>query len=152
METERHSALQQTMPNWLLKCTEDYLVPIYDRLRAQLLQHKVLHAMRPHFKSCTKKAKSHRAKVICGCIGQAEIQIIRSCYMNTILTEKRNGQRIFSKVFTVICIQTAIRDYHSLPREISVFGCWAYARVKFDVALKGLPKKHERGSLSWRAK
>ncbi len=35
---------RQTMSNWSLRCTEDYLVPIYDRLHERLLQHEVLHA------------------------------------------------------------------------------------------------------------
>ena len=38
VEPEWYSALsRQTMSNWLIKCTEDYLVPIYDRLHKQLL-------------------------------------------------------------------------------------------------------------------
>ncbi len=37
--------------------------------------------------------------------------------------------------------------YHSLPEEITVVGCWAHARRKFDEAVKSLPKgKAKSGS------
>lgn len=32
------------MSNWLIKCTEDYLVPVYNVLKKRLVQHTVLHA------------------------------------------------------------------------------------------------------------
>jgi transposase len=35
---------RQTMSNWLLKCAEDYLVPIYDRMHELPLGREVLHA------------------------------------------------------------------------------------------------------------
>ena len=35
---------RQTMSNWLIKCTEDYLAPVYNVLKVQLLQYTVLHA------------------------------------------------------------------------------------------------------------
>lgn len=34
---------RQTMSNWLLKATEDWLQPIYDVLHRKLYQEKVLH-------------------------------------------------------------------------------------------------------------
>ena len=42
--------------------------------------------------------------------------------------------------------------YHRLQHEITVVGCWAHARRKFDKALKGLPEKARADSLSMRAK
>ena len=35
---------RQTMSNWLLRSTEDWLSPIYDELHRQLLGHDLLHA------------------------------------------------------------------------------------------------------------
>lgn len=35
---------RQTMSNWLLRCAEDWLKPIYDRLRQLLCKGEVLHA------------------------------------------------------------------------------------------------------------
>jgi transposase len=35
---------RQTMSNWLLKCTYDYLMPIYGRLHERLVHYEVLHA------------------------------------------------------------------------------------------------------------
>jgi len=36
--------------------------------------------------------------------------------------------------------------YHSLGSGITVVGCWAHARRKFDEALKSLPEKEREGS------
>ena len=36
--------------------------------------------------------------------------------------------------------------YHSLSDEITVVGCWAHARRKFDEAMKSLPKGKARSS------
>ena len=36
--------------------------------------------------------------------------------------------------------------YHSLPEGITVVGCWAHARRKFDEAVKSLPKGKAKGS------
>lgn len=36
--------------------------------------------------------------------------------------------------------------YHSLPEEITVVGCWAHLRRKFDEAVKSLPKGKAKGS------
>ena len=38
------------------------------------------------------------------------------------------------------------QGYHSLPEDITVVGCWAHARRKFDEAVKSLPKGKAKGS------
>ena len=42
--------------------------------------------------------------------------------------------------------------YHSLPENITVVGCWAHMRRKFDEALKSLPEKDREGSGAMRGK
>lgn len=38
------------------------------------------------------------------------------------------------------------QGYHTLPEDITVVGCWAHARRKFDEAVKSLPKGNAKGS------
>jgi hypothetical protein len=38
------------------------------------------------------------------------------------------------------------QGYHRLPENISVVGCWAHARRKFDEAVNALPKPEQAGS------
>lgn len=38
--------------------------------------------------------------------------------------------------------------YHGLPEDITVVGCWAHVRRKFDEALKSIPEKSRAGSLA----
>ena len=35
---------RQTMSNWIIHCTEVWLVPLYDRLHAMLLQEEIINA------------------------------------------------------------------------------------------------------------
>lgn len=35
---------RQTMSNWLLRCTQDWLEPVYERMKALLLEQEVMHA------------------------------------------------------------------------------------------------------------
>ena len=36
--------------------------------------------------------------------------------------------------------------YHNLPENITIVGCWAHARRKFDEAVKSLPQNKAKGS------
>ena len=38
--------------------------------------------------------------------------------------------------------------YHNLPGEITIVGCWAHLRRKFDEAVKSLPKGKAKGSFA----
>ena len=39
--------------------------------------------------------------------------------------------------------------YHKLPEEITVVGCWAHARRKFDEAMKSLPRGKAKNSAAY---
>jgi transposase len=47
---------RQTMSNWLLRCAEDWLMPLYERLRVKLLEHRLdIHKRKTIFLRSTKK-------------------------------------------------------------------------------------------------
>ncbi len=35
---------RQTMSNWLIRCAQDWLTPVYEQLHKELLRHDLLHA------------------------------------------------------------------------------------------------------------
>jgi transposase len=65
---------RQTMYNWLIKCTEDYLVPIYDKLHEQLLQQEVLHADETTLLVLHEEGRTLQNKSYMWLTGQAEKQ------------------------------------------------------------------------------
>lgn len=69
------SLSRQTMSNWILKAAEDYLVPVYNELRKELLKRDVLHADETTLQVLNEPGKKLRARATCGYTGQAEIQI-----------------------------------------------------------------------------
>jgi len=61
---------RQTMANWLIRATNDWLMPIYDRLKALLLEHQVLHE-----EGKTAKQKSYMWVYRTGCDAKRHIVI-----------------------------------------------------------------------------
>ena len=143
---------RQTMSNWLIKCAEDYLVPIYDRLHEQLIVHEVLHADETTLQVLHEEGKTPQSKSymwLYRTSGDAKQPIVLYEYQPD---RKGERPRDFLKGFHGYLHADGYSGYHRLQHEITVVGCWAHARRKFDEALKGLPEKARADSLSLRAK
>lgn len=143
---------RQTMSNWLLKCTEDYLTPVYGRLHESLIGHEVLHADETtlqvlHEEGKTPQSKSYMWLYRTG--GDADPPIVLYEYQPDRKTERPQA---FLKGFRGYLHADGYSGYHCLPEGITVVGCWAHARRKFDEALKGLPENARAGSMALRAK
>jgi len=142
---------RQTMSNWLLRCSEDFLEPVYGALKELMLEHSLaLHADETTLQVIQEPGKTAQSK--------SYMWLYRTSGYN------RHGYEISSPI--VLCEyqpdRKALRPreflagwkgylhtdgyagYHSLPEEIVIVGCWAHARRKFDEALKGMPEK-DRG-------
>lgn len=143
---------RQTMSNWLIKCTEDYLVPLYDRLHEQLLKHEVLHADESTLQVLHEEGKKPQSKSymwLYRTSGDAKHPIVLYEYQPD---RKAERPKDFLKGFHGYLHADGYSGYHRLPEQIKVTGCWAHVRRKFDEALKGLPEKARSGSLSLLAK
>ncbi len=44
LNRQGHSLSRQTMSNWILRATENYLTPVYEQMHKELLRREVLHA------------------------------------------------------------------------------------------------------------
>jgi len=143
---------RQTMSNWLLRCTEDYLVPIYDRLHERLLQQEVLHADETTLQVLHEEGKKPQSKSymwLYRTSGDAKDPIVLYEYQPD---RKAERPREFLQDFHGYLHADGYSGYHSLPDTITVVGCWAHARRKFDEVLKGMTPKAQVGSLALRAK
>lgn len=137
---------RQTMSNWILKAAEDYLKPVYDRLHRELLVREVLHADETTLQVLHEPGKAPQSDNymwLYRTSGDTQKPIV--------LYEYQPGRRgkhpkEFLNGFHGYLHTDGYAGYHNLPEEITVVGCWAHARRKFDEAVKSLPKEKAKGS------
>ena len=137
---------RQTMSNWLLKATEDWLQPIYDVLHQQLRREAVLHGDETTLQVLREKGKSAASKSymwLYRTSGCAEHPIVLYEYQPN---RKAENAEQFLEGFSGWLHADGYQGYHRLPEQIRVVGCWAHARRKFDEALTAVPREQQSAS------
>ena len=137
---------RQTMSNWILKATEDYLTPVYEQLHKELLTRDVLHADETTLHVLHepgKKPQSDSYMWLYRTSGDTDKPIV--------LYEYQPGRgakhpKEFLAGYKGYLHTDGYAGYHDLGEDITVVGCWAHARRKFDEAVKSLPKGKAKGS------
>jgi len=138
---------RQTMSNWLLRCAEDWVKPVYDRLHDMLCTAEILHADETTHQVLHEPGRIAQSKSymwLYRTSGDAERQIVLYDYQVS-----RSGKHpaAFLKGFRGLLHTDGYAGYHSrLPDQVTVVGCWAHVRRKFDEALKVLKEKDRIGS------
>lgn len=149
-EWQRQGVLlsRQTMSNWLIRTAEDWLEPIYGELKRRLLQHEVLHADETTLQVLREPGKTAQSKSymwLYRTSGDAERPIVLYEYQPD---RKASRPQEFLKDFKGYLHTDGYDGYHKLPDNITVVGCWAHLRRKFDEALKSIPEQSREGSLA----
>ena len=137
---------RQTMSNWILRAAADYLTPVYNELHVELLRREVLHADETTLQVLHepgKKPQSESYMWLYRTGGHGD----NSAEHPIVLCEYQPGRgakhpTTFLEGFRGYLHTDGYAGYHKLPEEISVVGCWAHARRKFDEALKSIAKGH----------
>ena len=130
---------RQTMSNWMLRSTDDWLVPIYDELHSQLLLADLLQADETELQVLHEAGKGAKAKSymwLYRTSGDARHPIVLYEYA------PGRGQeypKAFLKDFHGYLQTDGYPGYNAVEGVIHV-GCWAHARRKFDEALRAVPK------------
>lgn len=137
---------RQTMSNWILKAAEGYLKPVYDRLHRELLTREVLHADETTLQVLHEPGKAPQSDSymwLYRTSGDTRKPIVLYEYQ-----PGRGGKhpKEFLDGFHGYLHTDGYAGYHNLPEGITVVGCWAHARRKFDEAVKALPKGKAKGS------
>lgn len=137
---------RQTMSNWLMWSCEHWFAPIYEVLHRQLLSRQVLHADETTLQVLHeegKKAQSKSYMWMYRTSGDAEHPIVLYEYK---ADRKAENAEKFLQGFSGWLHADGYQGYHRLPENISVVGCFAHARRKFDEAVNALPKPEQAGS------
>jgi len=144
---------RQTMSNWLLKATEDWLVPIYVALKDEMLaNHDTLHADETILQVLKEPGKSPQSK--------SYMWLYRTSGYNekgdktkfpVVLYEYQPGRHAkypakFLQGYKGYLHVDGYEGYHSLPNDITIVGCFQHASRKFDEALKSLPPDARKDS------
>ena len=143
---------RQTMSNWLLKATEDWLEPLYEAMRETLCARQVLHADETTLQVLHEPGKKPQSK--------SYMWLYRTggdTCCPIVLYEYRPDRRAkhpkeFLKDFKGYLHADGYDGYHDLPDDIVIVGCWAHARRKWDEALKSMPEKDRANSNVLRGK
>lgn len=139
---------RQTMSGWLIKACEDWLAPIYDEMKRLLLSHQVLHADETTVQVLHEDGKPAQSKSYMWhyrTSGEAKRQILLYEYQSS---RKASHPEAFLKAFTGFLHVDGYDGYHKLPERITIVGCWAHLRRKFDEAMNSLPKAEQTASLA----
>jgi len=137
---------RQTMSNWLMRCEEDWLEPVYDLLHQQLVLYEVLHADETTLQvlhELGKKAQTKSYMWLYRTSREAEHPIVLYEYQPD---RKKEHPKEFLAGFRGYLHTDGYAGYHDLPESITGVGCWAHARRYFDEAVKSLPKGKRSGS------
>ena len=136
---------RQTMSNWILRATDDWLAPIYDELHRQLLQREVLHAdetVLQVLREDGRRAQAQSRMWMYRTSGDAEHPIVLYEYQPT---RKAIHAQEFLKGFSGWLHADGYQGYYSLE-NIRTVSCWAHTRREFDEAVTVLSGKDIAGT------
>ena len=136
---------RQTMSNWLVRCAEDWLEPVYEALHDELLRSDILHADETQIKVLHEEGRKATAKSYIWLYrtGREERQqIVLYEYQSS-----RGGRnpRAFLNGFHGYLQSDGYGAYPTLT-GVTHLGCWAHARRKFDEAVHAIPGKNKTGA------
>lgn len=137
---------RQTMSNWLIKASADWLEPIYGEMKRRLCGHDVLHGdetVLQVLKEPGKTAQSKSYMWLFRTSGEAKHQIVLYDYQPD---RKYTHAKEFLKGFSGYLHADGYDGYHKLPENITVVGCWAHLRRRFFDAMKTLPRDKQPDS------
>jgi transposase len=140
---------RQTMGNWIVRCSEDYLEPIYDKLHWQLCQHKFLHSDGTPLQVLREPGKSPQSESqmwVYRTSGDAEHPIILFEYQPDKTQERAKN---FLAGFKGYLHTDGSSSYNGLPDDIILVGCFSHARRDYSDALRVIKNEEDRiGSMA----
>ncbi|MDK2856767.1 MAG: transposase [Bacillota bacterium] len=128
---------RQSMANWILYGADKWLKPLYNRMRELMLKQDILYAYETTLQVLHEPGRAAQTQSYLWLYrtGHTGPPIILYEYQTT-----RGGQhpQKFLSGFKGYLHVDGYAGYNGLP-NVTLVGCWAHARRKFDEALKALP-------------
>ena len=143
---------RQTMSNWMIRCSEEYLSLLYDELKNYLLSFKYIHADETRIQVLHEEGRKATT--------QSWMWVYRTSeqcnsppviLFNYETTRSGYHPKEFLKDFSGFLTTDGYSVYHKLPDNITVTGCLMHARRKYHDCLKGIPEKNHKGTVAYEA-
>lgn len=145
---------RQNMANWTIQCAEQYLAILYDYMHGRLYDCHVIQAdetpVLVNKDGRPAGAKSYMWVYRTGKM-YGDRPIVLYEYQKT---RNASHPREFLKDFRGVCVTDGYQVYHTIEKEredLTIAGCWAHARRRYDEALKALPKAGQSKILAYLA-
>ena len=144
---------RQNMANWTIECADRYLAVFYDYLHKYIYKSPVIHADEtPVLVRKDGREAGSKSYMWVYRTGEKEKKaVILYEYQKT---RKADHPERFLKDYKGICVTDGYQVYHKLGEEkegLTIAGCWAHARRRYDEAVKALPSKSRKSSIAWQA-
>ncbi|HEY9160983.1 MAG TPA: IS66 family transposase [Desulfomonilia bacterium] len=140
---------RQTMANWMIRCSEEYLSLLYDEMKKQLLSYKTIHSDETKVQVLHEDGRKATTDSWMWVYRSGELcngpPIILFNYETT-----RGGYhpKQYLEGYSGYLIADGYDVYHKLPENIVVSGCFAHARRRYDECLKSVPEKERKGTIA----
>lgn len=134
---------RQTMSNWILRGSADWLTPVYEEMKKRLVREKVLHADETTLQVLREPGKSAQSKSYMWLYRTGKYAAQPMILYEYRPDRKASNAETFLREFSGWLHADGYPGYHRLPEQIRVVGCWAHLRRKFDEAVKSLPQKDQ---------
>ena len=139
----------KTMANWILQCAGRYLQPLYDRMKEELLRSNYLHGDETRIQVIDEPGQKGSTQnwmwvyLTDEFSGSPRMVLFQYERTRAGYHPKEFLGDLFGGYFTCDGYQA----YHSLPERVTVTGCMAHARRRFEEALTVLKKDFTREQL-----
>ncbi len=134
---------RQTMANWVVFAAHEWLDPLYQELRRELLTRDILQADETTVQVLQEAGRAPKTKSYMWLYrtGREEPAMVLYEYQKT-----RDGEhaRRFLTGFKGYLTVDGYSGYHGMP-DVILAGCWAHARRKWVEALNALPQEARDG-------
>ena len=145
------SITRKDMAEWTIKLADRYLAILYDYLHDEMYNYHVLQADETPL-LVNKDGRDAGSKSYMWVYRTGKMYTYKPIVLYDYQrTRKADHPREFLKNFTGICVTDGYQVYHTIEGEredLTIAGCWAHARRRYDEALKALPKEKQKGCLA----
>lgn len=137
---------RQTLANWMLHGSSRWLIHLYDRMHHLLLKQDILHADETTLQVLHETGREAETNSYMWLYrtGRTGPPIILYEYQ---MTRAGEHPRNFLAGFKGYLHVDGYAGYNKV-QNVTLVGCWAHARRKFDEALKALPKSQRDASVA----
>lgn len=139
----------KTMANWIIQCADRYLQPLYDLMKEELLQSKYLHGDETRIQVIDEPNQKGSTQnwmwVYLTDEYSSSPRMVLFQYERT--RAGYHPAEFLGDQFEGYFTCDGYQAYHSLPEKITVTGCMAHARRRFDEALTVLKKDFTKEQL-----